>query len=89
MIVILLERFHYTIDIVIAIMLVLLLWDSYTIEMIAYNWSQGYRWRTLLWIKPNSLYDLLYENKQRSNYASTTNNVSNYLIDYSAVYETI
>lgn len=37
-----LERFHYTVDIVMAIMLVILLWDSKTVDMIAYNWSQGY-----------------------------------------------
>lgn len=84
-----LERFHYTIDIAIAIMLVILLWDSNTIELIAYNWSQGYSWRTKLWIKPNSFYDLLYENKRRSIYASNTNNVSNYLIDDLADYEIV
>lgn len=85
MIAISLERFHYTIDIVIAIMLVLLLWDSNTIEMLAYNWSQGYNWRTDLWVKPNSLCDLLYENKKRSIYASNTDNVSNYLMNYEEI----
>lgn len=38
-------RFHYTVDIVAALAIVFLLWDSFTVEQIAADWSEGFSWR--------------------------------------------
>jgi len=38
-------RFHYTVDMLAAIVMVLFLWDSSTVEQIAADWSEGFHWR--------------------------------------------
>jgi len=40
-----LSRFHYTVDMLAAIVLVLCLYDSRTVDQIAADWSEGFRWR--------------------------------------------
>lgn len=39
------SRFHYTVDMLASLVLVVLLWDSTHIEQAAADWSEGYRWR--------------------------------------------
>lgn len=40
-----LARFHYTVDMLAALVLVLLLYDSRTVDQIAADWAEGFRWR--------------------------------------------
>jgi len=38
-------RFHYTVDMLVAIVLVVLLFDSMHVEQLASNWSEGFQWK--------------------------------------------
>ncbi|CAJ1341424.1 unnamed protein product [Effrenium voratum] len=38
-------RFHYTVDMIISVILVVLFWDSLYLEQVASDWSEGYNWR--------------------------------------------
>lgn len=38
-------KFHYTVDIIVALLMVMLLWDSAHLETAVACWTTGYRWR--------------------------------------------
>ncbi|CAJ1395751.1 unnamed protein product [Effrenium voratum] len=38
-------RFHYTVDMITSVILVVLLWDSLYLEQVASDWSEGYSWQ--------------------------------------------
>jgi hypothetical protein len=44
-----LSKFHYTVDILASLLLVALFWDSGTIDGIAGDWVEGYRWGGKSW----------------------------------------
>jgi len=46
-------RFHYTVDMLIAIALVGLLFDSNYVEQLAADWSEGFRWREPFGFEPH------------------------------------
>lgn len=73
-----LQKFHYTVDIMIAIILVFLLWNSIFVERIAFEWSSGYKWRNVEWKQPWPVYDLLFnsDNKKHYNLASQSEYLS-------------
>jgi len=52
-------KFHYTVDIFMAILLVLLSWDSAHIETMASDWSEGFEWRDPAWRPRNPLLSLV------------------------------
>jgi len=41
-------KFHYTVDIIVALVMVVLLWDSAHLETAVSIWVRGYRWRMVL-----------------------------------------
>lgn len=41
-------KFHYTVDIIVALVMVVLLWDSAHLETAVAIWVSGYRWRMVL-----------------------------------------
>eukprot|EP00440_Ansanella_granifera_P027606 gb/GFBE01029992.1/.p1 GENE.gb/GFBE01029992.1/~~gb/GFBE01029992.1/.p1 ORF type:complete len:547 (+),score=88.02 gb/GFBE01029992.1/:1-1641(+) len=47
-------RFHYTVDMLASIVLVLLLWDSCSVEQVAADWSEGFEWRDPGSFKPRT-----------------------------------
>jgi hypothetical protein len=47
--IILVSKFHYTVDVLLAIILTLSLWDSKIVNRIAYIWTSGFEWYTEDW----------------------------------------
>jgi len=43
-------RFHYTVDMLVSVLLVCLLWDSLFLEQIASDLSEGFHWRDPDWL---------------------------------------
>jgi len=59
MFMVMMAKFHYTVDIFMAILLVLLSWDSAHIETMASDWSEGFEWRDPQWKARNPLVSLV------------------------------
>jgi hypothetical protein len=76
-----LQRFHYTVDILLAVIMVLICWNNIIIDTIASDWASGYEWRNKLWVKPNVIFDIIFDKKRNVAYysmASHCRNLYNY-----------
>lgn len=70
------QKFHYTVDILIAVFFVLLLWNSMLIELVAAELSSGYVWRHVEW-QPR-LFDVIFHvdrDKEQYDLASQSENL--------------